>query len=199
MNKPMRLSPEQRSAEILDAAASVITNEGMSAISMERLGREAGISKALVYNYFANRNELLIALLERGQKLLRKNNVQIAANAETLEELIRGTLHSYLLAMREKGELLQRLNSEPHVVAEVRERNKDKLQDTVRYLAERLRSENPQLSQKESVMAVRLAMGISDASAKYLYQNETDYEEVEHMCIEMIMAALASVKSNSRD
>lgn len=195
MTKTKRLSPQQRSAQILDAAAQIITAEGMSAVSMERLGREAGISKALVYNYFANRNELLIALLQREQKQLRKDNVHIAAKAKDLEELIRGTLHAYLKGMREKGELLQRLNSEPHVVTEVRERGRGRLEDMVRYLGERLRSENPKLNQQEAETAVSLAMGITDASAKYLYQNNSDFIKIEAMCVAMILGAIAAVKN----
>ncbi len=46
-----RLAPEERSQLILDAAAQIVVNEGVSAVNMDRLGRDAGISKALVYNY----------------------------------------------------------------------------------------------------------------------------------------------------
>jgi len=47
-----RLSPEVRKELILDHAANVIAAEGVSALSMERLGREAGVSKSLVYAYY---------------------------------------------------------------------------------------------------------------------------------------------------
>ena len=39
-----RLSPEARREMILDETAQLILDEGVSGVSMERLGREAGIS-----------------------------------------------------------------------------------------------------------------------------------------------------------
>jgi AcrR family transcriptional regulator len=51
-----RLDPQVRRDLILDEAARIVAEEGVSTVSMERLGREAGISKALVYNYFPSRN-----------------------------------------------------------------------------------------------------------------------------------------------
>lgn len=56
---------------ILDHAAELIAAEGISAASMERLGREAGISKALVYTYFPSLEGLLQTLLKREYKQLR--------------------------------------------------------------------------------------------------------------------------------
>ena len=44
--KRTRLSPQLRKTQILDDAARLILEEGLTAVSMERLGREAGISKA---------------------------------------------------------------------------------------------------------------------------------------------------------
>ena len=60
-----RLSPEVRRELILDETARLVVQGGVSAVSMERLGRDAGISKALVYNYFPNRTDLLSELLKR--------------------------------------------------------------------------------------------------------------------------------------
>ena len=45
----------------------LVVEEGLAALTMERLAREVGISKALVYNYYASRETLLEALLQREQ------------------------------------------------------------------------------------------------------------------------------------
>lgn len=52
MRRCQRLAPEARAGQILDVAACLLMQEGFTEVSMERLGREAGISKALVYIYF---------------------------------------------------------------------------------------------------------------------------------------------------
>ena len=69
--KRTRLAPEARREQILDEAARLVLSEGLHAVSMERLGRDVGISKGLVYNYFATRDVLLAALLQRAQQELR--------------------------------------------------------------------------------------------------------------------------------
>lgn len=58
------LSQERRN-QILDSAAQLILNAGITAVFMESIGREAGVSKGLVYAYFATRSALLVALLTR--------------------------------------------------------------------------------------------------------------------------------------
>ena len=60
-----RLSPKARKNMILDCAAKLGGEEGVSAGTMERLGTEAAISKALVYNYFPSVKLLLQTLLTR--------------------------------------------------------------------------------------------------------------------------------------
>ena len=62
--KRVRLAPSERQALILDHVAEIVAREGVSALSMDRIGREAGISKSLVYNYFPNITELLRLLLQ---------------------------------------------------------------------------------------------------------------------------------------
>lgn len=54
-----RLSPEQRREEILDAAQRVFVTHDPSAVTFEEIAAEAGVSRALVYNYFGDRGSLL--------------------------------------------------------------------------------------------------------------------------------------------
>ena len=68
--KRTRLSPEARANQILEQTADLIQREGLAAVSMERLARDVGISKGLVYNYFPSRDALLAALLKREQDQL---------------------------------------------------------------------------------------------------------------------------------
>ena len=65
-----RLDPIVRKNMILDKAADLVASEGISAITMDRVGREAGVSKPLVYAYFPNVTTLLQELLLRDQRRL---------------------------------------------------------------------------------------------------------------------------------
>jgi AcrR family transcriptional regulator len=60
-----RLSAEERRAGILDAALAVFSARGYHASSIDDIAREAGISKALIYEHFESKQGLYADLLER--------------------------------------------------------------------------------------------------------------------------------------
>ncbi len=101
-----RLDPLVRRDLILDAAARTIAEEGVSAVSMERLGRDAGISKALVYNYFPNRNALLSELLVREYRVFQGEARQAKEGVEDFPMLVRVTTRAYLRHLFVAGEWL---------------------------------------------------------------------------------------------
>lgn len=59
-----RLPPEQRREQLLDAALSLIP-AGFDTVTMESVAKEAQVTKPVLYDLFANRAELISALLER--------------------------------------------------------------------------------------------------------------------------------------
>jgi AcrR family transcriptional regulator len=64
-----RLEPEARRDQILDAAARTVLSDGVTAVGLEQLARDVGISKALAYTYFRNRYDLLAAMAGRRKRL----------------------------------------------------------------------------------------------------------------------------------
>ncbi|MDX3661389.1 TetR/AcrR family transcriptional regulator [Streptomyces sp. ID05-26A] len=59
-----RLPPEQRREQLLDAALSLIP-AGFDTVTMESVAKHAEVTKPVLYDLFANRGELISALLER--------------------------------------------------------------------------------------------------------------------------------------
>jgi AcrR family transcriptional regulator len=59
-----RLPPEQRREQLLDAALALIP-AGFDTVTMEAVAKEAQVTKPVLYDLFANRAELISALLER--------------------------------------------------------------------------------------------------------------------------------------
>ena len=59
-----RLPPEQRREQLLDAALSLIP-AGFDTVTMESVAKQAAVTKPVLYDLFANRGELISALLER--------------------------------------------------------------------------------------------------------------------------------------
>jgi AcrR family transcriptional regulator len=63
-----RLPPAERREQVLDAALHMIAEQGFTAVTMEAVARAAEIAKPVVYDLFANRAELMEALLEREEE-----------------------------------------------------------------------------------------------------------------------------------
>jgi TetR/AcrR family transcriptional regulator len=70
---------ERRRAEILDAAAALYAKKGWDALTVDQGARSARLSRALVYVYFRDKEDLLFAIGERAMRLLRDRFVAAIA------------------------------------------------------------------------------------------------------------------------
>jgi len=61
---------ERRRAEILDAAEALYSKKGWDALTVDQVARSARLSRALVYVYFRDKEDLLFAIGERAVRLL---------------------------------------------------------------------------------------------------------------------------------
>ena len=71
---------ERRRSEFLDAAESLYAKDGWEAVTMDQVARTARLSRALLYVYFRDKDDLLFAIGERAMKLLYQ---RFAAALET--------------------------------------------------------------------------------------------------------------------
>lgn len=71
---------ERRRAEILDAAEALYSKQGWDALTVEQVARSARLSRALVYVYFRDKEELLFAIGERAMGLLRDRFEEASAS-----------------------------------------------------------------------------------------------------------------------
>src|SRR5271154_5148080 len=74
---------ERRRAEILDAAEALYAEKGWESVTVDQVARGARLSRALVYVYFKDKEELLFAVGERAMRLLRDRFIAASA-AKTL-------------------------------------------------------------------------------------------------------------------
>jgi len=192
LQKRIRLAPSERQALILDHTAKIIAREGVSALSMDRIGREAGISKSLVYNYFPNMTDLLRQLLQREWRRLRRLQAEAAEKAETFEGLVRVVTHVYLKYIDERGLLIERLQAEPSVSAihDPTEFSRDK---AVGYLAE-IVTEHFGLPPEIAKAATDISFGLPAAAGAYLLQRKLSRGQLEDLTVTMIMGTLNELK-----
>jgi AcrR family transcriptional regulator len=60
-----RMAPEKRREQLIDAALSVIVQQGYEGVSIEAIARTAGVTRPVIYDHFSNLGRLLQALIER--------------------------------------------------------------------------------------------------------------------------------------
>lgn len=77
-----RLTAEERRAGILDAALAVFSARGYHASSIDDIAREAGISKALIYEHFDSKQGLYGDLLEQNANKLFERLASSLAGVE---------------------------------------------------------------------------------------------------------------------
>jgi AcrR family transcriptional regulator len=70
---------ERRRAQILDAAEALYAKKGWDALTVDQVARSARLSRALVYVYFRDKEELLFAIGERAMGVLRDRFIAAAA------------------------------------------------------------------------------------------------------------------------
>ena len=88
-----RLTAEERRSAILDAALTAFSQKGYHATSLDDIAREAEVSKALIYEHFASKQELHGDLIARNARELTQRVAGALSGVEvesTVERLATG-------------------------------------------------------------------------------------------------------------
>ena len=87
---------ERRRAEILDAAEALYAKEGWDLVTVDQVARGARLSRALVYVYFKDKEDILFAIGERAMSLLRDRFIAAAAGQKLGMEKIEAIGRAYM-------------------------------------------------------------------------------------------------------
>lgn len=95
--KERRLRDQQELKQsILEAARAIALTEGWSNVTMRKIADRIEYSHAAIYDYFENKNVLLLELVHEGFRLMEVDLKLARAQAHDPEEAIRLIAHSYL-------------------------------------------------------------------------------------------------------
>jgi AcrR family transcriptional regulator len=68
-----RLNVDERRRQLLERGAELFATHSYAELSMARIAREAGISKALLYHYFPSKQDFFVATLQQGaEEIIRR-------------------------------------------------------------------------------------------------------------------------------
>lgn len=80
---------ERRRTEIVDAAERLYAEKGWDGVTMDQVAKSARLSRALVYVYFRDRDELMFAIGWRAMQVLRERFEAAAArHAKGFDQLL---------------------------------------------------------------------------------------------------------------
>jgi AcrR family transcriptional regulator len=95
-----RLTPDERRAEIVRAADQVFQGRDPGAVTFEEIAVAAGVSRALVYNYFGDKGGLLAAVYRQGLSSLDEELVAAMDAEATPRQRIHRVVERYVAFAR---------------------------------------------------------------------------------------------------
>ena len=113
-----RLHVDERRRQLLELGADLFAKHSYAELSMARIAREAGISKALLYHYFPSKQDYFVATLQQGAE-------EIARRTEPDPSLppfeaLAGSLEAFLGWIEENETAYRKLMESVGVVPEVK-------------------------------------------------------------------------------
>jgi TetR/AcrR family transcriptional regulator, fatty acid biosynthesis regulator len=188
-----RLAPEERRALILDCTADIVARDGVATLSIESIGKEAGISKSLVYAYFPNLTALLRELYQREMRQLRRRQAAAAEQVESMEQLVRSITHAYLRYIDERGLIIERLQAEPSVSDhhDPTDFNRDAAVDYLTDIVLRFYK----LPRPIARAATNISFGLSASAGSYLHRHDLDLDTLEEITVAMVLGSFSDLEN----
>ena len=153
-----RLSRVDRRDALLAAAAAILTDKSVEAVTMEAVAERASVSRPLVYKHFANRGELLAAVYQREAAVLHNELATVVRQATTVTEMFRALIRGALKAQADRGTALAALRAAGGWNHALRDEQRQRDQTTVRYFAARV-SRELGVGEPEATLAVAILLG----------------------------------------
>lgn len=117
-----------RRGQILRAAATAFAEEGFHRTKVRDIADRAGLAEGTIYNYFASKDELLLALLDAVNETPARTDAFSAAEDQSVVQFVDAYVRHRFTALESHLDVLRPILSELLVDADLRERY---LRDTV--------------------------------------------------------------------
>jgi AcrR family transcriptional regulator len=96
--KPRQARARGTCDAIFEAAAQILEREGERAFNTNRLAERAGVSVGTIYQYFPDKEAILVAMSRAEQQRIAAENVRIAARPLSHNDMLRTSLRRFIRA-----------------------------------------------------------------------------------------------------
>jgi AcrR family transcriptional regulator len=120
-NRTPRLPPEIRRRQILDATGRIVAEDGFSGLSVDRIAREAGITRPVVYDLFGSLDGVLEAFVhDAEERALTAVGGALPDPSEGVpDQLLEDGMRTFLEAVRSEPDLWRVILMPPESTPEV--------------------------------------------------------------------------------
>ena len=175
--KRRRLSPNQRQREILDATYQLVLADGISNLTMEKIAREAGASKALLYSYFPNISGLLQQLYKRELGKLQAQQREVMESPHSFEDMVKQTASINRVNQNKRQLLIKRLEGDPSVRTAMSKADRRARTEVVKYLCDEITG-SYDIPPNVAEEAVKLALRYDEQGPVGHQKNTIDRDEI---------------------
>jgi AcrR family transcriptional regulator len=111
--KSRRLTSTERRARILEAAVQAFAREGYAGVSMNQIAAAAGITKPVLYDHYASKQKLYVAVLEGVRDDLLSRGKVIYERVSDPAERFQAEVAEFFQAVADRPEAIQVLLHAP--------------------------------------------------------------------------------------
>lgn len=183
-----RLQPAERRAQLLDAAAEILSESGPRALTMERLALRIGVSKGLGYAYFKDAQDVALALWDREVGDVYRRVEAAMAGAASLEDGLRAAVVCYFDIVAERGAMLAALQSR-FGGTELNRRIEYRVRDFLGFWVERVREAHGVAKGPASTLSAMLVSSV-EVAARTWGAGLISRERAERLCVAFIREGL---------
>jgi AcrR family transcriptional regulator len=171
------LGPERRRPLVLDAAFGLFLEHGYDGTAMEAVARAAGVTKPVVYDCFASKEELFTALLRREEtRVLGQIAAALprAADSDDAERLLGAALTAFLRAVADSPQAYRVIflgegGANAAVARHIRAGRRDQVRVITVLVDEWLRRHRPRVDADTTAPLVAHALvGVAEGAARAL-------------------------------
>ena len=171
---PIQERSRQRVADVLDAAARLVVDGGVEAVTTREIAHAAGVPIATLYQYFSDKESVLIAIAQRD---MEEMDAEVAAavaalEAPTVASVVRATMEAFVRVYHRRRAFVEiylrgRANATLHRFGA---EHNARLAASLREYAVEAGLAGPELTQQRA----RLAVEMGDRIFQLAYEHDDD-------------------------
>lgn len=192
-----RLSEEQRRAQILRATIQVVAHHGFEAATASLIAEQAGVSKGLIWHYFADKTDLMKQAVVAVVRLIRDEVAATVDPSTPVPDAIRTYIRTVASIRRERPDEFRALDritrrlEEPDGSPAFSQHDYEELYQGQQALFRRGQAEGAFRDLDTRVMAITYQAAV-DAMLSYLDSHpDTDVDQYADALADILLASLA--------